>query len=112
VIGLEAQGQVAEVEQAQQKHGSSRERYPVWAQAAQHRGLFRRGHFHSGFQYRLRIPGSLGFGECSAMGRVGRKPVLKTGLLSGVGAFQFDQPVQCLIHGVVIRHIGCLTRAR
>jgi hypothetical protein len=106
MIGLDAQAKVAEGEDTQHEHCRRRQWQPVRAQVAQQvRFGFGRGHCSGHLGNGLGMPDGLNPGESFPVRAIGRQPFLKARLLLGVGAVQFDEPVQGLIHRAVAQHI-------
>ncbi len=119
VIGLQAQGQVAEVEQAEQQHGGGGQGFPMGTQARQ-RGDLGRGFKSAGAFHHLRaVPDRLGPGERLAVAWIGRQPGVELPCLFLARVVQQDQPVQRLLHrmggfrrrsglgrAVIVRHSG------
>ena len=98
VIGLQAQGQVAETEQADQQHGGGGQGFPVRAQAPQAGDFLFGAQGLRAVRHLRAVPDRLRAGEGLGVGGDGEPGVELAGLCLA-GALHHDQPVQGLVHG-------------
>ncbi|MNO79443.1 hypothetical protein D3C76_706120 [compost metagenome] len=99
VVGLQAHGQVAKGEQADQQHGCGGQGFPVPAQAPAHGAALALVQLHRYFAQGGAIPQRFGFDIGLGVFWRSAEPRFKSERVVFVGALQAYKPIQCLVHG-------------